>query len=232
MVLATLAVSIAAGCEYRMAVQLANIAGGIEVSKFGVATVTIDEIVNDIIKNHRGEIGKIQPVDMLKNELNLHRQQNKSIVFTNGCFDVLHRGHIEYLKFCKGQGDIVVVGLNSDTSVKQIKGPTRPFNNQHDRAAVLAALETVDYVVIFDEADPLNIIKQAEPNILVKGADWAKKGVIGREFVESSGGKVILAPLVDGKSSTATIEKIRSAIGQIDSARKEAQTQRPKHTTK
>ncbi len=232
MVLATLAVSIAAGCEYRMAVQLANIAGGIEVSKFGVATVTIDEIVNDIIKNHRGEIGKIQPVDMLKNELNLHRQQNKSIVFTNGCFDVLHRGHIEYLKFCKGQGDILVVGLNSDTSVKQIKGPTRPFNNQHDRATVLAALETVDYVVIFDEPDPLNIIQQAEPNILVKGTDWAKKGVIGREFVESSGGKVILAPLVDGKSSTATIEKIRSAIGQIDSARKKGQTQRPKHTTK
>lgn len=209
-VLATLAVTLAAGCDYVTAVQIANIAGGIEVEKFGVATVTVDEMVNEIIGQNRGKAGKIRDIDSLLEELNWHRCQKDTIVFTNGCFDVLHRGHIEYLQFCKSQGDIVVVGLNSDSSVKQIKGPSRPINNQHDRAAVLAALESVDYVATFDEPDPLAIITKVQPDILVKGEDWAEKGVIGREFVESRGGKVVLAKLVDGKSSTATIEKMKA----------------------
>jgi D-beta-D-heptose 7-phosphate kinase/D-beta-D-heptose 1-phosphate adenosyltransferase len=104
----------------------------------------------------------------------------------------------------------VVVGLNSDNSVKAIKGPDRPINNQYDRAAVLAALETVDYITVFDEPDPLNLIKKVKPDILVKGQDWAQKGIIGQKFVESYGGKIILAPLVEGKSSSATIEKMKS----------------------
>jgi len=210
-VLAMLAVSLAAGCEYTTAVQLANIAGGIEVEKFGCATVTVDEIVNEIIAENRGKTGKIRDTDTLVNELPFHRQQKELIVFTNGCFDVLHRGHIEFLKFCKAQGDVVVLGLNSDSSVKEIKGPDRPINNQHDRAAVLAALETVDYIVTFDEPDPLKTIEKIKPDVLVKGTDWADKGVIGREFVESCGGKVVLAPLVEGKSSTSTIEKMQMA---------------------
>ena len=106
-------------------------------------------MVNEIISQNRGKAGKIRELDSLLEELNWHRNQKDAIVFTNGCFDVLHRGHIEYLQFCKSQGDIVVVGLNSDSSVKQIKGPERPINNQHDRAAVLAALESVDYVADF-----------------------------------------------------------------------------------
>ncbi|MBN1124496.1 MAG: D-glycero-beta-D-manno-heptose 1-phosphate adenylyltransferase [Sedimentisphaerales bacterium] len=210
MVLATLAVVLAGGCDFRIAVQLANIAGGIEVEKFGTATVSIDEIINEILLENRGKMGKIREMDELANELAYHRQQNRKIVFTNGCFDVLHRGHIEYLSFCKQHGDIVVLGLNSDRSVREIKGPARPINNQHDRAAVLAALEPVDYIVIFEEADPLKLIQQVRPDVLIKGADWANKGVIGREFVESYGGRVVLAPLVDGKSSTATIQKIQS----------------------
>ena len=210
MVLAMLTASLAAGCDYTAAVQLANIAGGIEVEKFGVVTVTVDEIINEIIAQNRGKAGKIHDIDTLINELAFHRQQKETIVFTNGCFDVLHRGHIEFLKFCKAEGDVVVLGLNSDSSARQIKGPGRPINNQHDRAAVLAALETVDYIVIFDEPDPLKTIEKVRPDILVKGADWADKGVIGRQFVESDGGKVVLAPLVEGKSSTATIEKIQS----------------------
>jgi D-beta-D-heptose 7-phosphate kinase/D-beta-D-heptose 1-phosphate adenosyltransferase len=209
MVLAMLAVALAAGCDYKTAVQLANIAGGIEVEKFGVATVTVDEIVNEIIAANHGKSGKIHDIETLINELAFHRQQGDTIVFTNGCFDVLHRGHIEFLKFCRQQGKVVVMGLNSDDSVRQIKGPKRPINNQHDRAAVLAALETVDYIVVFGEPDPLETIKNIRPDVLVKGADWENKGVIGREFVESYGGKVVLAPLVDGKSSTATIEKIQ-----------------------
>lgn len=209
MMLAMLAVSLAAGCDAVTALQLANIAAGLEVEKFGVATVSVDEIVNEIISRHRGKMGKIHTVEDLIKQLAYHRQQKETIVFTNGCFDVLHRGHIEYLKFCKQQGHIVVVGLNSDASVRQLKGAGRPVNNQHDRAAVLAALESVDYVTIFDQLDPLELIKQVRPDVLVKGADWAEKGVVGREFVEAGGGRVVLAPLVDGKSSTATIEKLK-----------------------
>jgi len=208
MVLATLSVTLAAQCDYKTAVEISNIAGGIEVEKFGVATVTIEEIVNEIISENRGKGGKIRTIESLITELDWHRKQKEKIVFTNGCFDVLHRGHIEFLKFCKAQGDVVVVGLNSDSSVRKIKGPGRPINNQHDRAAVLAALETIDYVTIFDEMDPLNLIKKIKPDVLVKGQDWAEKGVIGKEFVESIGGKVVLAPLVEGKSSTKIIEKL------------------------
>ncbi len=210
MVLATLAIALAADCDYKTAVQLSNIAGGIEVEKFGAATVTIEEIINEIISETRGKSGKVRSIDSLVEELTWLRRQKETIVFTNSCFDVVHRGHIEFLKFCKLQGDIVVVGLNSDSSVKTIKEPGRPINNQYDRTAVLAALETVDYVTVFDEPDPLNLIKKVKPNVLVKGQDWAQKRVVGREFVESYGGKVVLAPLVEGKSSTATIEKMRS----------------------
>lgn len=210
MMLAMLAVAMAAGCDDETALQLANTASGIEVEKFGVATVSVDEIVNEIISMHKGKTGKILAADELVSHLEYHRQRKESIVFTNGCFDVLHRGHIEYLGFCKQQGDVVVVGLNSDSSVRQLKGPERPINNQHDRAAVLAALESVDYICVFDEPDPLRLIQQVCPDVLVKGADWKEKGVIGQEFVEARGGRLELAPLVTGKSSTFTIEKMKT----------------------
>ena len=153
---------------------------------------------------------KLLSINSLIEELGRHRRQKEIIVFTNGCFDVVHRGHIEFLKFCKSQGDIVVVGLNSDSSVKVIKGTDRPINNQFDRAAVLAAMQPVDYISVFDEPDPLNLIKKVKPDVLVKGQDWADKGIVGQEFVESYGGKVVLAPLVEGKSSTTTIEKMKA----------------------
>jgi D-beta-D-heptose 7-phosphate kinase/D-beta-D-heptose 1-phosphate adenosyltransferase len=210
MVLATLAVSLAAGCDYETAAQLSNTAGGIEVEKFGTATVTVEEIVDEIANLRGTSGGKLYTPDALVDELDRHQRQNKTIVFTNGCFDVLHRGHVEYLDFCRQNGDVVVVGMNSDSSVKTIKGPERPINNQDDRAVVLAALEMVDYICIFDEPDPLNLIKKVQPDVLVKGEDWAEKGVVGREFVESRGGKVVLARLVEGRSSTATIEKMKS----------------------
>jgi D-beta-D-heptose 7-phosphate kinase/D-beta-D-heptose 1-phosphate adenosyltransferase len=210
MVLAALAATLAAGCDYQTAVQLSNIAGGIEVEKFGTATVTVEEIVSEVVGQNRGRSGKVHSVDSLLGELAPYRRQKKTIVFTNGCFDVLHRGHVEYLEFCRRHGDIVVVGLNTDSSVKIIKGPQRPVNDQDDRAVVLAALEMVDYITMFDEPDPLNLIKQIKPDVLVKGEDWAEKGVVGREFVESYGGRVVLASLVEGKSSTATIEKMKS----------------------
>jgi len=210
MVLATLATSLAAGCDYETAVRLSNIAGGIEVEKFGAATVTVEEIVDEIASRNGGSNSKVRSVDSLVHELQRHRRQKKTIVFTNGCFDVLHRGHVEYLGFCRQRGDIVVVGLNSDSSVKTIKGPGRPINSQLDRSVVLAALEMVDYISIFDEPDPLNLIKKVRPDVLVKGEDWAEKGVVGREFVESYGGKVALARFVEGLSSTTTIEEMKS----------------------
>ncbi len=222
MVLATLAISLAAGCDYKTAVQLSNITGGIEVEKFGVATVTIEEIINEIVSQKRGKDGKVRSIDALVTELDWHRRQNDRIVFTNGCFDVVHRGHIELLKFCRSQGDIVVVGLNSDSSVKTVKGPERPINNQLDRAAVLAAMETVDYITIFNEPAPLALIKKAKPDVLVKGQDWADKGVVGADFVESLGGKVVLAPIVKGKSSTRIIEKAKSLAEMIKSAKSSA----------
>ena len=210
MVLAMLATALAAGCDYTTAVQLSNIAGGIEVEKFGVATVSREEIMTEINRETHQSAPKVCPLEALLKPLLWHRSQAQTIVFTNGCFDILHKGHVEYLQFCKSSGDIVVVGLNSDQSVRTIKGPERPINSQNDRAAVLAALSAVDYVTIFDEPDPLNLIKAVQPDILVKGNDWKDKGVVGRDVVEARGGRVLLAPLVEGRSSTAVINKMKS----------------------
>jgi len=210
MVLAMLATALAAGCDFTTAVQLSNIAGGLEVEKFGVATVSREEIITEIIGQHQRSTPKVCHTEALLKQLTWHRGQSQTIVFTNGCFDILHKGHVDYLQFCKSSGDIVVVGLNSDRSVRAIKGPERPINTEDDRAAVLAALAPVDYVTIFDEADPLNLITAVQPDILVKGNDWKDKGVIGRDIVEARGGRVLLAPLVEGKSSTAVINKMKS----------------------
>ncbi len=210
-VLATLAVSLAADSDYLTAAHLANIAGGIEVEKFGVATVSVSEMVHEIAGQFGGGTTKLRSLDALLEELTWRRSRGQTIVFTNGCFDVIHRGHIDYLRFCRGQGDVVVVGLNSDSSVRALKGPQRPINNQHDRAAVLSGLETVDFITIFDEPSVLGLVKKVKPDVIVKGGDWGnKQGVVGWDFVESYGGKVIVAPLVQGKSSTATIEKMKA----------------------
>lgn len=210
-VLATLAVSLAADSDYLTAAHLANIAAGIEVEKFGATPVTVSEMIHEIADQFGARNVKLRSLDSLMEEINWRRSRGQTIVFTNGCFDVIHRGHIEYLRFCKAQGDVIVVGLNSDSSVRALKGPDRPINSQFDRATVLSGLETVDFITIFDDPSVLGLIKKVKPDVLVKGADWgSKEGVVGADFVESYGGKVMLAPLVQGKSSTATIEKIRA----------------------
>jgi D-beta-D-heptose 7-phosphate kinase/D-beta-D-heptose 1-phosphate adenosyltransferase len=210
-VLATLAVSLAADSDYLVAAHLANIAGGIEVEKFGVATVSVSEMVHEIAGQFGTRNTKLRTLDALMEEINWRRSRGQTVVFTNGCFDVIHRGHIDYLRYCRSQGDVVVVGLNSDGSVRALKGPERPINNQYDRAAVLSGLETVDFITIFDEPSVLGLVKKVKPDVIVKGGDWGnKEGVVGWEFVESYGGKVMLAPLVQGKSSTATIEKMKA----------------------
>jgi len=134
------------------------------------------------------------------------------VVLTNGCFDLLHAGHVDFLTRCHDEGSIVVVAVNSDASVRRLdKGDHRPFNTAADRAHVLAALDAVDYVVIFEETDPLSVIERVRPDVLVKGEDWADRGVVGRELVESYGGRVKLMPLLDGYGTTALVEKIRRA---------------------
>lgn len=131
----------------------------------------------------------------------------RELVFTNGCFDILHRGHAEYLAFARSQGDALCVGLNSDTSVRRNKGPSRPINCQEDRAFVLGSLRAVDFVVIFDEDEPKDLIGKILPQVLVKGKDWAHY-VSGRDIVESHGGRVVLAEIVEGRSTTGTIERM------------------------
>ncbi len=153
---------------------------------------------------------KILSLEEMVTERNRLRQEGMKLVFTNGCFDILHVGHTDYLAFARDQGDALVVGLNSDNSVRRNKGPKRPINNEQERAMVLAALEVVDYVVIFDEDEPAPIIEKILPDVLVKGEDWAHY-VSGRDIVESHGGKVVLAKMVKGKSTTDTISRILAA---------------------
>ena len=136
-------------------------------------------------------------------------EKGRTLVFTNGCFDILHRGHADYLAFARSQGDALVVGLNSDASVRRAKGPARPVNPQDDRACVLGSLRAVDYVVVFDEDEPRDLIAKILPDVLVKGKDWAHY-VSGRDIVEAHGGRVVLAEMVEGRSTTATIERMRA----------------------
>jgi rfaE bifunctional protein nucleotidyltransferase chain/domain len=146
----------------------------------------------------------------MKKERARLRKKGRKLVFTNGCFDILHTGHVDYLNFARKQGDTLVIGLNSDLSVRKSKGPSRPIVPQNDRAKVLAALECVDYVVIFNEAEPAPLVAAIIPDVLVKGEDWAHY-VSGRDTVETHGGKVVLAKLTKGRSTTDLVKKIRNS---------------------
>jgi D-beta-D-heptose 7-phosphate kinase/D-beta-D-heptose 1-phosphate adenosyltransferase len=141
------------------------------------------------------------------------RDQGRRVVFTNGCFDIIHRGHVEYLTKAKAKGDVLVVGLNTDASVRRLKGPSRPVVSQDDRAVVMAALGMVDYVCLFDEDTPLELITAVIPDVLVKGADWPIDKVVGREVVESAGGTVQTIEFLADRSTTSIIERIRSSAG-------------------
>ncbi len=151
---------------------------------------------------------KIQNLRKLKNLILCLKAQRKKIVFTNGCFDLLHYGHVKYLQDARKKGDILVVGINSDTSVKRIKGKPRPVVNEKDRLRLVAALESVDYIVLFKEDTPLKIIKFIKPDVLIKGADWNKNNIVGRDFVLSYGGRVSTIKFVKGYSTSNLIKKI------------------------
>ncbi|MCE5304925.1 MAG: D-glycero-beta-D-manno-heptose 1-phosphate adenylyltransferase [Chloroherpetonaceae bacterium] len=137
------------------------------------------------------------------------QEQGKTIVFTNGCFDIIHLGHIYYLSEAKKLGDYLIIGLNTDSSVKKLKGPERPINSEQDRAMVLDALKSVDFVVLFDEDTPLELIREISPNILVKGGDYKADEIVGADFMKQHNGKVVIIPYLQGKSTTKIIEKIK-----------------------
>ncbi len=153
---------------------------------------------------------KIRTVHALAKELGRLRTLGKKIAFTNGCFDLLHVGHVRYLQQARSLGDVLVVALNSDESVRRLKGPSRPILPEQERAEILAALASVDFVTIFEEDDPLAVIKAVDPDILVKGGDWSADKIIGRDYVEARGGKVQTIPYVAGASTSGIIERIKA----------------------
>ncbi len=212
-VIAHLALALAAGEELVTAVRLANHAAGIVVGRRGAASVTRAEMRAAVGAEVR-EPGKVLTWDGVPVVVDKWRREGKRIVFTNGCFDILHRGHVDYLRFARSKGDVLLVGINDDASVRRLKGADRPVNGVLDRMHVLAALEMVDAVVPFAQDTPKEIIEYVTPNVLVKGEDWAKKGVVGREWVEQHGGKVHLAPLVPGRSTTNILLRARALQGE------------------
>lgn len=194
--------------SFESAAMIANIAAGIEVGKIGAVPISKSEILSELMGGANPLYTKIKVLDELEEILNRHRESKERIVFTNGCFDILHIGHIEYLKFSRQQGDLLIIGLNTDRSVREQKGEQRPFVSEDERARLISALEDVSYVILFDELTPDKLIKRLKPDVLVKGEDWKEKGVVGREFVESYGGKVILAPFVKDSSTTDIVTRI------------------------
>ena len=208
-VLAIFGLFLIGGADATVAAQLANVAAGLEVGKQGASVVSRAELTMALERAHHGSRAKILSLAELLPELERRRREGARICFTNGCFDLLHAGHIESLEFARAQGDLLVVGLNGDASVRQIKGEGRPVYPATDRARILAALETVNYVVEFDDPRAENIIRAVRPDVLVKGQDWEGKVVDGGEFVNSYGGKVILAELLEGRATTRTIQRLR-----------------------
>jgi D-beta-D-heptose 7-phosphate kinase/D-beta-D-heptose 1-phosphate adenosyltransferase len=218
MVMASLGLALASGADYDAAIRLANVAGGLEVEKIGVATVSRDEILADLLHapfrtadQRIPGAAKVAGLPQLLTDLERRRAAGQRVAFTNGCFDVLHAGHVQYLAEARRQADCLVVGLNSDSSIRQLKGPTRPMNPVEARALVLAGLQDVDFVTIFTEQTPLALIRAVRPDVLVKGADYHKSEVVGADVVEGYGGRVHLADLRDGFSTTSLIERMRAA---------------------
>jgi D-beta-D-heptose 7-phosphate kinase/D-beta-D-heptose 1-phosphate adenosyltransferase len=204
-VIASITFALCANKSIEEAAAFANLAAGVVVGKIGSATVTLDEIEEYEATLHKSTSdAHIKSFEDIKNVVERYRKNGKKIVFTNGCFDILHVGHVKYLQESKSFGDVLIVGLNSDASVKRLKGESRPVNIAEDRAYLLAALEAVDFVVPFEEDTPYELIKMIMPDTLVKGGDYKGKDVVGTEFA----GELKLVDFVDGKSTTKTIQRI------------------------
>jgi D-beta-D-heptose 7-phosphate kinase/D-beta-D-heptose 1-phosphate adenosyltransferase len=211
-VMAVLALARAGGYSLTQAMHLANTAAGIAVSKLGTATVELDELMLELSRDvrdkdwHRAKYYTLAEAETL---VRRWKSRGLNVGFTNGCFDVLHAGHVALLAAARAECDRLIVALNTDRGVRRLKGPERPVNGLEDRSAVIAAVESVDAVISFDEETPIELIRRLKPDVLVKGGDYTVEGVVGHEDVQAAGGRVLLVDLVEGRSTTRLIEAIR-----------------------
>ncbi len=205
---AALTAFLASGEDLSTAAQLANLAAGIKVRKIGTATVTRDEIEAEIVRDLHAPDKRVDRSTLVA-AAESRRERGEAIVFTNGCFDLLHAGHIQYLQASRALGECLVVGLNSDASVRRLKGDGRPILGEEERAEILSALSCVDYVVVFDEDTPKELIAAVRPDVLTKGADYERADIVGAELVASWGGRVERIPLVEGRSTSDIVRRIQ-----------------------
>ncbi|MBX3380090.1 MAG: D-glycero-beta-D-manno-heptose 1-phosphate adenylyltransferase [Phycisphaeraceae bacterium] len=210
MMLAALAAARANKVDWPDAVRFANAAAGLEVEIFGVQPIPLEQVHHAVLQLASGD-GKLRTLPQVLIEVAARRRAGQKIVFTNGCFDVLHAGHVALLDQASKHGDFLIVGINEDASVKRLKGEGRPVNNQEDRAKVLGSLGSVGSVVFFGDDTPLKLIEAIKPDVLVKGGDYTKDKVVGYEVVEAQGGEVVLIDLVEGRSTTNTIKKMQAS---------------------
>ncbi|HEY9209851.1 MAG TPA: D-glycero-beta-D-manno-heptose-7-phosphate kinase [Methylotenera sp.] len=210
-VIATLAAGLMHNLSPLESLQLANVAAGVVVGKVGTIPITRDDLIEALTSEQSSEQAhKICNLGQLQRKVESWKKNKQKIVFTNGCFDLLHAGHVTYLEAAKKRGDKLILGLNTDRSVSALKGPTRPVVNENDRARVIAALESVDAVILFDEDTPLNLINTLKPDVIAKGSDYAADQVVGGREVESWGGEIALIDLVEGRSTSNIIKKMNS----------------------
>ena len=208
-VIATLAAGLIVGLGRQQALHLANLAAGVVVGKVGTAPIKYEELLHELTaEDSAQQADKVCSLDTLLTRVAAWRATGQKIVFTNGCFDLLHAGHVTYLEGARNLGDRLIVGLNTDRSVSALKGPSRPVIQEADRARVMAALESVDAVVLFDEDTPLDLIRAIKPDVLAKGSDYSEDQVVGGTDVKSWGGRVALVELVPGRSTTKIIGKL------------------------
>ena len=204
---------VASGINYDDSCKLANIAASIVISRFGAATITLDDLVI-AFKDQKNERSKIFRLNELKGLINQEKRNGKRIVFTNGCYDLVHAGHISSFEQARKFGDVLIVAINSDSSIKRIKGPKRPIIDEKNRAKLLSAIDIIDYITIFDDDTPKSVIDELKPDVLVKGKDWEGKEVVGSDTVLENGGEVQLINMVDNISTTRIIEKILDIYGE------------------
>lgn len=210
MVLAGLAAARANGVSWAESVELANAAAGLEVEVFGVQPIPIERVHHAVLTLRGGLRGKVRALDELVIEVRSRKNAGQNIVFTNGCFDILHTGHIRLLEEARKQGDMLIVGLNDDDSIRRLKGEDRPVNTTQERGKVLSALESVDAISVFTDDTPVELIRAIVPDVLVKGSDYTVDTVVGADIVLNAGGRVHLVDLLEGKSTTGTIARMRA----------------------
>jgi len=208
MTLAMLAAARANSADWPTAAALANIAAGLEVEQAGVVPIPLGDILLTLLRQKHEKLGKLRTLDELLPEIEAYRAKGNRIVFTNGCFDMLHAGHVQLFRQARAAGDLLIVAINSDPSIRRIKGPSRPVNTQKDRVLLLSELESIDYVIVFDADTPTELLRAIKPDILAKGGEYSKRQVVGANLVERYGGEVMLIKPVKGRSTTHLIQRI------------------------